>query len=162
MKAVVYHGVGDIRLDNIPEPTLQASTDAIVRITASAIRGTVLGHEAVGVVEQIGKDVRNLRPGDRVVISSTIACGYSDRLLRGGHGRHPPGTHCRRVRLRTGRPIRHRQAMNKNLTIRMGNCNHRKYIPRLLECVRTGARVPAPERLRRRSFHHPHFLGRHS
>ena len=92
MKAIVFHGVGDIRLDDIPEPTLQASTDAIVRITASAIcgtdlhfvrgtmsgtePGTVLGHEAVGVVEQIGKDVRNLRPGDRVVVPSTIACGY--------------------------------------------------------------------------------------
>jgi len=92
MKAIVYHGIGDIRLDDVPEPSLQAPTDAIVRITASAIcgtdlhfvrgtmsgvePGTVLGHEAVGVVEQVGKDVRNLRPGDRVVVPSTIACGY--------------------------------------------------------------------------------------
>ncbi|NTV11109.1 MAG: glutathione-dependent formaldehyde dehydrogenase [Zoogloea sp.] len=92
MKAVVFHGIGDIRLDEVNEPTLQAPTDAIVRITASAIcgtdlhfvrgtmsglePGTVLGHEAVGVVEQVGPEVRNFQPGDRVVIPSTIACGY--------------------------------------------------------------------------------------
>lgn len=92
MKAVVFHGVGDIRLDDVDEPALQAPTDAIVRITASAIcgtdlhfvrgtmtglePGTVLGHEAVGVVEALGPDVRNLAVGDRVVIPSTIACGY--------------------------------------------------------------------------------------
>src|SRR5213082_121176 len=92
MKAVVFHGVGDIRLDDVPEPTIQDPTDAIVRLTASAIcgtdlhmvrgtlpgmkSGTVLGHEGVGVVEEVGKGLRNLRPGDRVVIPSTIACGY--------------------------------------------------------------------------------------
>jgi threonine dehydrogenase-like Zn-dependent dehydrogenase len=92
MKAVVFHGVGDIRLEEIPEPKLQAPTDAIVRLTASAIcgtdlhmvrgtmammkPGTILGHEGVGVVEQLGPDVRNFSIGDRVVIPSTIACGY--------------------------------------------------------------------------------------
>jgi len=92
MKAVCYHGVGDIRLDNVSEPKLKDPTDAIVRLTASAICGTdlhfvrgtlsgmkegrVLGHEGVGVIEQIGKGVRNLRKGDRVVIPSTVACGY--------------------------------------------------------------------------------------
>jgi threonine dehydrogenase-like Zn-dependent dehydrogenase len=92
MKAVVFHGVGDIRLDDVPEPKLQESHDAIIDITASAIcgtdlhfvrgtmrgmqSGTILGHEAVGVIAEIGKDVRNLRPGDRVVVASTIACGY--------------------------------------------------------------------------------------
>lgn len=91
MKAVVFHGVGDIRLDDVPEPKLQQPTDAIVRITTSAIcgtdlhmvrgtmpgmkSGTILGHEAVGVVEEVGQQVRNLRPGDRVVIPSTIGCG---------------------------------------------------------------------------------------
>jgi threonine dehydrogenase-like Zn-dependent dehydrogenase len=91
MKAVVFHGVGDIRLDDVPEPKLEHSTDAIVRLTASAIcgtdlhmvrgtmpgmkPGTILGHEGVGLVEEVGPDVRNLRPGDRVVIPSTIACG---------------------------------------------------------------------------------------
>jgi len=91
MKAIVFHGVGDIRLDDVPEPVLQEATDAIVRITTSAIcgtdlhfvrgtvsgmqPGTILGHEGVGIVEEIGEDVRNLQIGDRVVISSTIACG---------------------------------------------------------------------------------------
>ena len=92
MKAVVFHGVGDIRLETVRDPKLKASTDALIRITASAIcgtdlhfirgtmsglkPGTVLGHEAVGVIEEVGKDVRNFRPGDRVVVPSTICCGY--------------------------------------------------------------------------------------
>lgn len=91
MKAVVFHGVGDIRLDDVPEPKIEAPTDAIVRLTASAIcgtdlhmirgtlpgmvPGTILGHEGVGVVEELGADVRNLKIGDRVIIPSTIACG---------------------------------------------------------------------------------------
>lgn len=91
MKAVVFHGIGDIRLDNVPEPTIQEPTDAIVRLTSSAIcgtdlhmirgtmsgmkPGTILGHEGVGVVEEIGPGVRNLNVGDRVVIPSTIGCG---------------------------------------------------------------------------------------
>lgn len=91
MKAVVFHAVGDIRLDDVPEPTLDGPTDAIVRLTTSAIcgtdlhfvrgtmagmrPGTILGHEGVGVVEEVGADVRNFAPGDRVVIPSTIACG---------------------------------------------------------------------------------------
>lgn len=92
MKAVVFHGIGDIRLDDVPEPRIEAPTDAIVRLTASAIcgtdlhmvrgtlagmaPGTILGHEGVGVIEELGADVRNLAVGDRVVIPSTIACGY--------------------------------------------------------------------------------------
>jgi len=91
MKAVVFHGIGDIRLEDVTEPRLQEPTDAIVRLTASAIcgtdlhfvrgtvpgmvPGTILGHEGVGVVEAIGDMVRNLSVGDRVVIPSTIACG---------------------------------------------------------------------------------------
>ncbi|HEY9600487.1 MAG TPA: zinc-dependent alcohol dehydrogenase [Allocoleopsis sp.] len=92
MKAVVFHGIGDIRLDNVPEPQIQDSTDAIIRLTASAIcgtdlhmirgtftgmkPGTILGHEGVGIIEEIGSNVRNLKVGDRVVVPSTIACGY--------------------------------------------------------------------------------------
>ena len=91
MKAVVFHGIGDIRLDDMPEPKIQEPTDAIIRLTASAIcgtdlhmirgtmpgmkPGTILGHEGVGVVEEIGSNVRNLKVGDRVVIPSTIGCG---------------------------------------------------------------------------------------
>ncbi len=91
MKAVVFHGIGDVRLDDVPEPKLKEPTDAIVRLTASAIcgtdlhlirgtltgmkKGTILGHEGVGVVEEVGKGVRNLVEGDRVVVCSTIGCG---------------------------------------------------------------------------------------
>lgn len=91
MKAVVFYDVGDIRLEDVPEPTLQEPTDAIVRLTASAIcgtdlhfvrgtggnmkPGTILGHEGVGVIEALGADVRNFQIGDRVVIPSSIACG---------------------------------------------------------------------------------------
>jgi threonine dehydrogenase-like Zn-dependent dehydrogenase len=92
MKAIVFHGIGDIRLDDVPEPHLREPTDAIVRLSASAIcgtdlhivrgtlpgmkPGTILGHEGVGLVEEVGEGVRNLREGDRVVIPSTVGCGY--------------------------------------------------------------------------------------
>lgn len=92
MKAVVWHGIGDIRVDDVPEPVIEDPTDALVRVTTAAIcgtdlhfvrgtmsgmnEGTVLGHEAVGVVEETGSGVRNLTPGTRVVVGSTISCGY--------------------------------------------------------------------------------------
>jgi threonine dehydrogenase-like Zn-dependent dehydrogenase len=91
MKAVVWHATGDIRLDEVPHPGIQEPTDAIIRLTASAIcgtdlhfvrgtmsgmkSGTILGHEGVGVVEECGTMVRNFNKGDRVVICSTIGCG---------------------------------------------------------------------------------------
>ncbi|HJV83882.1 MAG TPA: zinc-dependent alcohol dehydrogenase [Noviherbaspirillum sp.] len=99
MKAVVFHDVGDIRLEDVPEPRIEQPTDAIVRLTASAIcgtdlhfirgtvsgmqEGTILGHEGVGVVEQVGSEVRNISVGDRVVIPSTIACGYCSYCREG-------------------------------------------------------------------------------
>lgn len=92
MKAVTFHGVGDIRLEEVREPGIEEATDALVRVTASAIcgtdlhmlrgtlggmqAGTILGHEGVGVVEEVGRAVRNFKAGDRVVVASTIACGY--------------------------------------------------------------------------------------
>jgi threonine dehydrogenase-like Zn-dependent dehydrogenase len=99
MKAVVFHDIGDIRLEDVSEPKIQHDQDAIVRITASAIcgtdlhmirgtmpgmrRGTVLGHEAVGIIEDVGRNVRNLKAGDRVVVCSTIACGSCAYCLAG-------------------------------------------------------------------------------
>ena len=90
MHAVVWHEIGDIRLEEVPEPQIKRPTDAIVRLTSSAIcgtdlhfirgtvsdmvEGTILGHEGVGVVEKVGSNVRNFKEGDRVVIPSTIAC----------------------------------------------------------------------------------------
>lgn len=91
MKAVVFHGVGDIRLERVPDPKIKEPNDAIVRITSSAICGTdlhfirgtfsgmkpgrIIGHEAVGLVMEVGKAVRSLRPGDRVIVPSTVGCG---------------------------------------------------------------------------------------
>jgi threonine dehydrogenase-like Zn-dependent dehydrogenase len=92
MKAVVFHGVGDIRLDDVSHPVIEQPTDAVVRLTASAIcgtdlhmirgtmpgmvPGTVLGHEGVGVVAAVGSQVKDIRVGDRVVACSTLCCGH--------------------------------------------------------------------------------------
>lgn len=91
MKAVVFKAVGDIGLEEVPEPSLLNDTDAIVRITTTTIcgtdlhmvrgsimgmeKGTILGHEGVGIVEAVGSAVKNFKVGDRVIIPSTIACG---------------------------------------------------------------------------------------
>lgn len=99
MKALVFHDIGDIRLDDVRDPRIEDKNDALIRITTSAIcgtdlhfvrgtvgpmkKGTILGHEAVGVVEEIGKNIRNLNKGDRVIIPSTVACGYC-RLCQKG------------------------------------------------------------------------------
>lgn len=99
MKAVVWRGVGDIRYEEVELPKIQKPTDAIVRITTSAIcgtdlhmirgtltgmsPGTILGHEGVGVIEELGPDVRNMNIGDRVVVPSTIACGYCSYCREG-------------------------------------------------------------------------------
>lgn len=101
MKAVVFRGVGDVALETVPEPKLHQPTDAIVRITSSAICGTdlhfirgtlpgvkkgrILGHEAVGIVEEVGKCVRNFRKGDRVVVPSTVGCGSCQYCRAGYH-----------------------------------------------------------------------------
>jgi threonine dehydrogenase-like Zn-dependent dehydrogenase len=91
MRAVTWHGVGDVRVDDVPDPALVEPTDAIVRVTSTAIcgsdlhligplaafmhRGDILGHEAMGIVEEVGAGVDNLEPGDRVVVPFNIACG---------------------------------------------------------------------------------------
>lgn len=91
MRAVVFHVIGDIRLDNVPDPKIDQPTDVIVKLTASAIcgtdlhmvrgtmpgmiPGTILGHEGVGVITEVGSAVHNFRVGDRVVVPSTICCG---------------------------------------------------------------------------------------
>jgi threonine dehydrogenase-like Zn-dependent dehydrogenase len=100
-------------LDDVSEPQVREPTDAIVRLTASAIcgtdlhfvrgtvpgmePGTILGHEGVGIVEEVGPEVRNLRPGDRVVIPSTIACGTCSYCRAGYYSQcdraNPNGPH---------------------------------------------------------------------
>ena len=91
MKAVVWQAPGQIELQELPDARIEQPSDAVVRLTMSAIcgtdlhmvrgtmpgmvPGTVLGHEGVGVVEAVGDNVRAFVPGDRVVIPSTICCG---------------------------------------------------------------------------------------
>jgi alcohol dehydrogenase len=100
MKALVYHGPGQRAWDTVPDPTIQAPTDAIVRVDTSTIcgsdlhilkgdvpettPGTVLGHEAVGTVVEVGTAVSTLRPGDRVLVSCITSCGRC-RFCREGH-----------------------------------------------------------------------------
>lgn len=99
MKALVFHDIGNILLEEVKKPKITAQFDAIVKITTSAIcgtdlhfirgtvgpmkKGTILGHEAVGIVEEVGKGVKNFQPGDRVIIPSTIACGFCPPCRKG-------------------------------------------------------------------------------
>jgi threonine dehydrogenase-like Zn-dependent dehydrogenase len=91
MKAVAWHGRRDVRVDTVPDPALESTTDAIVRVTSTAICGSdlhlyevmgpfmgdgdILGHEPMGVVEEVGAEVKHIAPGDRVVIPFNISCG---------------------------------------------------------------------------------------
>ena len=91
MKALTFHGKRDVRVEEVPDPRIEQPTDAIVRVTATAISGSdlnlyevlgmfveegdVLGHEPMGIVEEVGAEVRQVQPGDRVVIPFNIACG---------------------------------------------------------------------------------------
>jgi threonine dehydrogenase-like Zn-dependent dehydrogenase len=91
MKALAWHGKHDIRYDNVPDPRIQEPGDAVVRITSTAICGSdlhlydgfmptmeagdVVGHEPMGIVEEVGSGVTKLKKGDRVVVPFTISCG---------------------------------------------------------------------------------------
>ncbi|WP_406069025.1 zinc-dependent alcohol dehydrogenase family protein [Streptomyces sp. NBC_01020] len=91
MKAQVFHGPGQVSWDEVPDPGIKDAADAIVRVDAVTIcgtdlhilkgdvpevaPGTVLGHEAVGEIVEVGGDVRSVRPGDRVLVSCICACG---------------------------------------------------------------------------------------
>ena len=99
MKAVVWHGKEDVRVEAVADPVLQEATDAIVRVTQTAIcgsdlhlyaklgpvmrEGDILGHEAMGIVEEVGAEVPNLRQGDRVVVPFNISCGRCQFCVRG-------------------------------------------------------------------------------
>ncbi|HEX6752631.1 MAG TPA: zinc-dependent alcohol dehydrogenase [Solirubrobacterales bacterium] len=91
MKALTFHGKRDVRVDEVPDPRIEQPTDAIVRITSTAIcgsdlhlyevlgmfieEGDVLGHEPMGIVEEVGSEVSHIKEGDRVVIPFNISCG---------------------------------------------------------------------------------------
>lgn len=91
MKAVVYHKPKDMRVDEVADPTIEQPRDAIIRVTSTAIcwsdlhiyngmfpqvNNLVMGHEFMGVVEEVGSEVSNLKKGDRVVVPFPIACGH--------------------------------------------------------------------------------------
>jgi threonine dehydrogenase-like Zn-dependent dehydrogenase len=92
MKALTFHGNQDVRVDEVPDPRIEQPTDAVIRVTSTAIcgsdlhlygvlgmfidEGDILGHEPMGVVEEVGSEVTGIAPGDRVVIPFNISCGH--------------------------------------------------------------------------------------
>jgi len=99
MKAVVWHGKRDVRVDKVPDPVIQEPNDAIIRVTSSGVcgsdlhlyevlgpfmtEGDILGHEPMGIVEEVGPQAGDLRPGDRVVIPFNISCGHCFMCTQG-------------------------------------------------------------------------------
>jgi threonine dehydrogenase-like Zn-dependent dehydrogenase len=99
MKALVWHGKEDVRYDTVTDPEIEETRDAIIKVTSCAICGSdlhlyhnfipamlpgdVLGHETMGIVEEVGSGVSNLKKGDRVVIPFTIVCGECDQCRAG-------------------------------------------------------------------------------
>jgi threonine dehydrogenase-like Zn-dependent dehydrogenase len=93
VKALAWHGNHDVRVDTVPDPSIEQPTDAIIKITSSGICGSdlhlyevlgafidpgdILGHEPMGIVQEVGSEVKNIAPGDRVVIPFNISCGRS-------------------------------------------------------------------------------------
>ncbi|MFD0853565.1 alcohol dehydrogenase catalytic domain-containing protein, partial [Actinomadura adrarensis] len=92
MKALTWHGKRDVRVESVPDPVLKEAGDAIIRVTSSGIcgsdlhlyevmgpfmtEGDILGHEPMGIVEEVGTGVTHIKPGDRVVIPFNISCGH--------------------------------------------------------------------------------------
>ncbi|BBA95477.1 putative glutathione-dependent aldehyde dehydrogenase [Actinacidiphila reveromycinica] len=99
MRATVWHGKRDVRVDNVPDPSVQEPTDAVIRVTSSGLCGSdlhlyevltpfmtagdILGHEPMGIVEEVGPAVGGLAVGDRVVVPFQIACGTCWMCRRG-------------------------------------------------------------------------------
>ena len=92
MKALTWHGQGDVRVDTHPDPEIQEPTDVVIKVTSTAICGSdlhlfdgfvpmmkdgdIIGHEPMGIVEEVGSGVSRLKKGDRVVVPFTISCGH--------------------------------------------------------------------------------------
>src|SRR3954466_15025923 len=92
MKALTWHGKRDVRVDDHPDPAIEKPTDAIIRVTSSGLcgsdlhlyevfgpfiePGSILGHESMGIVEEVGSEVGDLAVGDRVVIPFQVSCGH--------------------------------------------------------------------------------------
>jgi alcohol dehydrogenase len=100
VRAATFHGPGDVRVEERERPTVEASTDAVVRVTHTAVCGSDLwfyrgesdrevgsavGHEPMGVVERVGEDVRSVAPGDRVFAPFLVSCGGCEFCRKGLH-----------------------------------------------------------------------------
>ncbi|GAA1276219.1 zinc-dependent alcohol dehydrogenase [Saccharothrix xinjiangensis] len=99
MKAVTWHGKRDVRVDSVPDPVVEDPTDVVVRVTSTGLCGSdlhlyevlgpfidvgdILGHEPMGVVEEVGPEVTEVKPGDRVVIPFNVSCGTCFMCGRG-------------------------------------------------------------------------------
>jgi threonine dehydrogenase-like Zn-dependent dehydrogenase len=99
MRALTYQGRRNVQVIDVPDPKLERANDAIIKITSTAICGSdlhlyevlgpyldsgdVLGHEPMGIVQEVGPEVTNLKPGDRVVIPFQISCGHCFMCVRG-------------------------------------------------------------------------------
>ncbi len=99
MKALTWHGKRDVRVTDVPDPRIEQPTDAIIKVTSTAIcgsdlhlyevlgpflrQGDVLGHETMGIVEEVGSDVHHFEVGDRVVVPFNISCGNCWMCSRG-------------------------------------------------------------------------------
>ena len=99
MKALTFHGRRDVRVDTVPDPRIEEPTDAIIRVTSTGLCGSdlhlyevlapfidpgdILGHEPMGIVEEVGASVTDLAPGDRVVVPFNISCGHCWMCDRG-------------------------------------------------------------------------------
>ncbi|MFB6151382.1 MAG: zinc-dependent alcohol dehydrogenase family protein [Haloarculaceae archaeon] len=100
MRAAVYHGPGEVRVEEVPRPEIEDPGDALVRVTHTCVCGSDLwpyrghgdrdvpsriGHEPMGVVEEVGEDVRRVEPGDRVFAPFVVSCGECEFCRRGLH-----------------------------------------------------------------------------
>src|SRR3989440_9929215 len=98
MKALTFQGEGDVKVREVPKPSVAAGTDALIKVTLGAVcgsdlhilhghtpmnPGTILGHEFVGVVEEVGPEVKRFKPGDRVVSSFFTSCGHCPLCRKG-------------------------------------------------------------------------------
>ena len=99
MRALVWHGQRDVRVEKVPDPKLEEPTDIVVKVTSSGLCGSdlhlyevlgpflepgdILGHEPMGIVEEVGKEVTHVAPGDRVVVPFNISCGSCFMCDRG-------------------------------------------------------------------------------
>ncbi|GAA3608403.1 zinc-dependent alcohol dehydrogenase [Marihabitans asiaticum] len=99
MRALTWHGKRDVRVEEVPDPRIEEPTDAVIKVTSTAICGSdlhlyeplgpflspgdILGHETMGVVEEVGSEVTHIKPGDRVVVPFNISCGRCWMCERG-------------------------------------------------------------------------------